>query len=88
MWSDEAKRHVSCETKAKRKEAVKTLDARMLVTQVFDGLPEGWGLPWKDAVERIQKLDELKPSGARRKLATLVSDGLVRHAQSKYYKAH
>jgi hypothetical protein len=79
---------MSCTSSRSGKETVRTLDGEMFVTQVFDGLPEDWGLPWQDIVERIRQIDDLKPSGACKRLASLVSIGFVRLFRSKYYKAH
>jgi hypothetical protein len=88
MWSEEAKRHVSCETKAKRKETARALDLRLFVDQVFTDVPDGWGLGHQDIMERIQRIDELKPSGARKRLAALVSGGFVRHSEKKYHRGN
>jgi len=88
MWSEEAKRHVSCETKAKRKETARALDLGMFVDQVFTDVPEGWGLGWQEILERIKKIDELKPGGARKRLSALIAGGFVRVFEKRYYRGN
>jgi len=65
-----------------------TGDLRLFVDQVFTDVPAGWGLSHQDIMERIQRIDELKPSGARKRLAALVSGGFVRHSEKKYHRGH
>jgi len=42
----------------------------------------------QDIMECIQRIDELKPSGARKRLAALVSGGFVRHSEKKYHRGN
>jgi hypothetical protein len=80
--------HVSCETKAATKESAKAVELRMFATEVFADTPPNTGLAWGEIIERIRDIDGLQVTGARKRLAVMVSPGVINHSKHKYYRGN
>jgi len=85
-WDNEAMRHVSCEVEVRNKQTEKALELVMFANQVFSDVPADVGLGWAEVIERVQRIDELSMSGARKRLAALVAKKAVRHAGNRYFR--
>jgi len=79
-------RHVSCEVEVRNKQTEKALELVMFANQVFSDVPADVGLGWTEVLERVQRIDELSVSGARKRLAALVAKKAVRHACNRYFR--
>jgi hypothetical protein len=80
--------HISCETKAATKESAKAVELRMFATEVFADTPPNTGLAWGEIIERIRDIDGLQVTGARKRLAVMVSAGVINHSKHKYYRGN
>lgn len=87
-WSEEECMHVSCESAQVRKETAKAIEHRMLADDIFKDIPPKIGLAWREIMNRIRDMEELKESGARKRLAALVASGSVNRSKQRYYKGN
>ncbi len=86
-WSDEAKMHVSIETKAESKAETKRAKLRDLAVEVFRAVPDAVGLTWEQLHSRIEELDGIGRSGARKRFDALRDSKCIRKKGDKYLLA-
>ena len=84
QWSDEKKMHVSVETVAAAKGSAIQDRQRDYAAEVFRDCPEGVGLTWAQVHERIEKTDDIKRSGARKRFDKLVVARVIWKSGEKY----
>jgi hypothetical protein len=84
-WNDAEKLHRTCETMrdAKGEQRCKTL--RIFVEEIFNCPEATGGLTWTQAHERIEKLESLKRSGARRRFDGLIAARVMEKNSAGFY---
>ncbi len=83
-WNDEAAMHLSVETTAATKTDAKRARLAELAAEIFRDTPEAVGLTWAQLHERIESIEGIGRSGARKKYDALISLSVIRKSGDKY----
>ena len=86
-WSDEAKMHVTTETKAQTRNDAKHVVLRELSERIFKGIPPSAGLSWENVHKLIEEIDGIGRSGARKKFDKLRDTKTIRKCGESYFLA-
>jgi hypothetical protein len=84
QWNDEAKMHISCGTAAEAKASARDQQQREFAIEVFRDCPASVGLSWEEVHGRIESLEGIKRSGARKRFDRLVAAKAIRKAGERY----
>ena len=83
-WNHEAAMHLSVETQGATKTSAKRERLAELAAQIFKDVPEAVGLTWEQLHERIETIEGLSRSGARKRYDALRDFKVIRKNGEKY----
>ena len=83
-WNDEAAMHLTVEAAATTKDSARREELRDVAVQVFRDTPATVGLTWEQLHERIESVEGLKRSGARKKYAAMMKAKVIHQNGQKY----
>ena len=84
-WNDAEKLHRTCETMRDAKSQQRCKTMRILVEEIFNCSEATGGLNWTQVHERIEKLESLKRSGARRRFDELIAARVMEKNSPGFY---
>lgn len=84
QYDAEAGMHVSVEAKATAKADEKRDRLQELAVEIFRDVPVGMGLNWTQLHERIEEIEGIKRSGARKRFDALRDYKVIRQSGEKY----
>jgi hypothetical protein len=83
-WSGEQGMHVSVEKTAATKTSAKQDRLHALAEKIFENVPDAVGLTWEQLHRRIEEIDGVGRSGARKKYDSLMDIKAIRKNGDKY----
>jgi hypothetical protein len=86
-WSDEAKMHVSVLTKAVTKAGKKQERLRDVAERLFEDVPAGMGLEWKEIHARIAEVEGIAFGTARKKFDAMMDLGVIVKRNNRYHRS-
>jgi hypothetical protein len=84
-WNDEAAMHLTTvDAAATTKDSARREELRDVAVEVFRDTPSTVGLTWEQLHQRIESVEGLKRSGARKKYAAMMKAEVIRQTGEKY----
>jgi hypothetical protein len=86
-WCDEAGMHVSCASHSASKGSAKRERLAELASEIFQGTPDAVGMTWEQLHQRIEEIEGVGRSGARKKYDALREAKVIRKSGERYRMA-
>jgi hypothetical protein len=83
-WNDEAAMHLTVDAVSTVKDSARREELRDVAVEVFRDTPSTVGLTWEQLHQRIESVEGLKRSGARKKYAAMMKAEVIRQTGEKY----
>lgn len=83
-WDDEAAMHITVESAVTTKDSARREELRDVAVEVFRDTPSTVGLTWEQLHQRIESVEGLKRSGARKKFAAMMKANVIHQNGQKY----